>query len=53
MMNITADFLFLFYAIVNEQYPIMGNCFASVITLESALLYMKNKLGNEKKFKWD
>ena len=48
MMNITANSCFLFYAIVNEQYPIMGNCL-SVITLESALLYMKNKFKIMKK----
>ncbi len=47
-MNITANSCFLFYAIVNGQYPIMGNCL-SVITLEGALLYMKSKFKVMKK----
>ena len=48
MMNITANSCFLFYAIVNEQYPIMGNCL-SVVVLEGMLLYMKNKFKVMKK----
>ena len=34
--------------IVNENYFIMLNCI-SVITLESSLVYMKNKYGKMKK----
>jgi len=41
-INITANSCFLFYMIVNENYFIMLNCI-SVITLESSLVYMKNK----------
>ena len=47
-INITANSCFLFYSIVNGQYPIMLNCL-SVITLESSLIYMKNKYGKIKK----
>uniref|UniRef100_A0A6C0F9K7 PQ-loop repeat-containing protein n=1 Tax=viral metagenome TaxID=1070528 RepID=A0A6C0F9K7_9ZZZZ len=48
VINITANSCFLFYTIVNEQYPIMFNCL-SVITLEGSLIYMKNKFSNIKK----
>tara|TARA_B110000495_G_C22980454_1_gene576273 strand:+ start:124 stop:441 length:318 start_codon:yes stop_codon:yes gene_type:complete len=48
IMNITANSCFLFYAIVNEQYPIMMNSF-SVVSLEGSLLYMKKKYGEMKK----
>ncbi len=48
IINITANTCFLFYMIVNEQYPIMLNCL-SVITLEGSLIYMKNKYGKIKK----
>ncbi len=47
-INITANSCFLFYTIVNKQYPIMFNCL-SVITLESSLVYMKYKYGKIKK----
>ena len=47
-LNITANSCFLFYTIVNEQYPIMMNCIA-VITLEGSLLFMKKKFGDMKK----
>ena len=40
-INITANSCFLFYSLVNAQYPIMLNCL-SVITLEGSLIYMKN-----------
>ena len=48
VINITANICFLFYMIVNEQYPIMINCL-SVITLEGSLIYMKKKFGKMKK----
>ena len=48
LINITANSCFLFYTIVNEQYPIMLNCL-SVITLEGSLVYMKYKFGQIKK----
>ena len=48
IINITANSCFLFYTIVNEQYPIMFNCL-SVITLEGSLVYMKHKFGQMKK----
>lgn len=48
LINITANSCFLFYMIVNEQYPIMINCL-SVITLEGYLIYMKHKFGKMKK----
>lgn len=48
VINITANTCFLFYMIVNEQYPIMINCL-SVITLEGSLIYMKKKFGKMKK----
>lgn len=48
IMNITANSCFLFYAIVNKQYPIMINAF-SVVSLEGSLLYMKKKYGEMKK----
>ena len=48
LINITANSCFLFYTIVNEQYPIMFNCL-SVITLESSLIYMNRKYGSMKK----
>ena len=48
ILNITANSCFLFYTIVNGQYPIMMNCI-SVIGLESSLIYMKHKFGNMKK----
>ena len=48
LINITANSCFLFYTIVNEQYPIMFNCI-SVITLEGSLVYMKHKFGQIKK----
>ena len=48
MINITANSCFLFYSIVNSQYPIMLNC-TSVITLEGSLVYMKYKFGKMKK----
>ena len=48
MLNITSNSCFLFYTIVNEQYPIMMNCI-SVIGLESSLVYMKHKFGTIKK----
>tara|TARA_B100000575_G_C23089064_1_gene627774 strand:- start:26 stop:352 length:327 start_codon:yes stop_codon:yes gene_type:complete len=48
LINITANSCFLFYTIVHEQYPIMLNCL-SVITLESSLIYMKQKFGTMKK----
>ena len=47
-INITANSCFLFYMIVNENYFIMLNCI-SVITLESSLIYMKDKYGKMKK----
>ena len=47
-INISANSCFLFYTIVNQQYPIMLNCL-SVITLESSLIYMKMKFGKMKK----
>ena len=47
-INIAANSCFLFYTIVNEQYPIMLNCL-TVITLESSLIYMKKKFGKIKK----
>ena len=48
IMNITANSCFLFYAVVNTQYPIMMNCI-SVISLEGSLLIMKKKYGEMKK----
>lgn len=48
MLNISANSCFLFYTIVNEQWPIMLNCL-SVITLEGSLVYMKYKFGTIKK----
>jgi len=48
VINITANTCFLFYMIVNEQYPIMINCL-SVITLEGSLIYMKKNFGKMKK----
>ena len=48
MINITANSCFLFYSIVNLQYPILLNC-TSVITLEGSLVYMKYKFGRIKK----
>ena len=48
VINITANTCFLFYMIVNEQYPIMINCL-SIITLEGSLIYMKKKFGKMKK----
>ena len=48
VINITANTCFLFYMIVNEQYPIIINCL-SIITLEGSLIYMKNKFGKMKK----
>lgn len=48
MLNITANSCFLFYTIVNEQYPIMVNCL-SVILLEGSLLYMKKTFKDMKK----
>ena len=48
VINITANSCFLFYMIVNEQYPIMINCL-SVITLEGSLIYMKKNFGKMKK----
>ena len=47
-INITANSCFLFYSIVNGQYPIILNCL-SVITLESSLVYMKKHFKNIKK----
>jgi|TARA_B110000483_G_C17815377_1_gene396825 uncharacterized protein with PQ loop repeat len=47
-INITANSCFLFYSIVNGQYPIMLNCL-SVITLESSLVYMKKHFKDIKK----
>tara|TARA_B100000945_G_scaffold60686_1_gene45148 strand:- start:451 stop:774 length:324 start_codon:yes stop_codon:yes gene_type:complete len=47
-INITANSCFLFYSIVNGQYPIMLNCL-SVITLESSLVYMKRNFKDIKK----
>ena len=47
-INITANSCFLFYSIVNGQYPIMLNCI-SVITLESSLVYMKRNFKDIKK----
>ena len=47
-INISANSCFLFYMIVNENYFIMLNCI-SVITLESSLVFMKNKYGKMKK----
>ena len=48
MINIFANSCFLFYTIVHEQYPIMINCL-SVITLESSLIFMKNRFAKIKK----
>ena len=48
LINISANSCFLFYTIVNEQYPIMLNCL-SVITLEGSLVYMKHKFSKIKK----
>ncbi len=48
LINITTHSCFLFYTIVNKQYPIMLNCL-SVITLEGSLVYMKYKFGHLKK----
>ena len=47
-INITANSCFLFYMIINGDYFIMLNCI-SVITLESTLIFMKNKYGKMKK----
>ena len=47
-INISANSCFLFYSIVNGQYPIMLNCL-SVITLESSLVYMKRNFKDIKK----
>ena len=47
-INITANSCFLFYSIVNKQYPIMLNCM-SVITLEGSLIYMKKIFRDIKK----
>lgn len=47
-INITANSCFLFYSLVNEQYPIMLNCL-SVITLEGSLIYMKKTFRDIKK----
>ena len=47
-INITANSCFLFYSIVNGQYPIILNCL-SVITLEGSLIYMKKSFGEMKK----
>ena len=48
VINITTNTCFLFYMIVNEQYPIMINCL-SIITLEGSLIYMKKNFGKMKK----
>ena len=48
VINITANTCFLFYMIVNEQYPIVINCL-SIITLEGSLIYMKKNFGKMKK----
>ena len=48
LINIAANSCFLFYTVVNEQYPIMLNCL-SVITLEGSLVYMKYRFGKLKK----
>ena len=48
IINITANSCFLFYTLVNEQYPLMINCI-SVITLEGSLVYMKQNFGKMKK----
>ena len=48
LINIGANSCFLFYTIVNEQYPIMLNCL-SVIALEGSLVYMKHSFGQMKK----
>ena len=48
VINIVANSCFLFYTLVNEQYPLMINCI-SVITLEGSLVYMKQKFGKMKK----
>ncbi len=48
MINIAANSCFLFYTIVNGQYPIMLNCL-SVISLEGSLVYMKYSFGQMKK----
>ena len=48
MINIAANSCFLFYTIVNEQYPIMFNCL-SVISLEGSFVYMKHSFGQMKK----
>ena len=48
IINITANSCFLFYTLVNEQYPLMINCL-SVITLEGSLVFMKQKFGKMKK----
>ena len=48
VINITANTCFLFYMIVNEQYPIIINCL-SIITLEGSLIYMKKNFGKMKK----
>lgn len=47
-INIFANSCFLFYMIVNEEYFIMFNSI-SVITLESALIYMKHNFKHMKK----
>lgn len=47
-INIFANSCFLFYMIINEEYLIMCNSI-SVITLESALIYMKHKFKHIKK----
>lgn len=47
-INITANSCFLFYSVVNAQYPIMLNCL-SVITLEGSLIYMKKTFRDIKK----
>ena len=48
LINITANSCFLFNTIVHENYTIAINCI-TVVTLESTILYLKNKYKNIKK----
>ena len=47
-INITANTCFLFNTLVNQNYTISINCI-TVITLESTIIYMKNKYKHIKK----
>ena len=48
VINITANSCFLFNTLVNKNYSISINCI-TVITLESTIIFMKNKYKHIKK----